>query len=495
MAEMNDEIREEAEIQPSPVVNTDYLTEEIKRRPVNRKKLFRRMVITALLAVLFGTVACAAFWLLSPRINALINPQEEPAPVTILHKPADNTALMEKIGQEETAKPAAAKTEAVQDAVPDSALSASEPAVTEQDPALLPETAAAGAPAAGTAAAAAGAGTGTSGSFASMLINEAMLARSFEGIYESLRETAETAERSMTTVTEITEEYNWFNESFVSTGLTTGTIVAITDDEILVLSGGRDLAEAGELRVTFYDGTVSPAVVKAADKNTGCAVLSVKLKQIPAGIRRRLSPIELGVSSGNTLVGRPVIAIGAPTGEIGSVAYGMVTGSTQLIDLPDSRYRRITTDIYTSRLASGILIDLHGRMVGLVNLSFNDTSLANVLSAIGVSELVDLIEQLSNGKTIPELGIYGADVTELAEREMDVPRGAFIRQVEVDSPAMEAGLRGGDVIVRFNRKDIGSYGDLIEALKDCRSGSDVPVTVMRPGTDSYREVRLNVKPE
>ncbi len=490
MAEQKNENIKEPEIQTSPEVNTDYLTEEIKHRPVNRKKLLRRTVITAFLAVLFGTLACAVFWLLSPRINAIINPQEEPAPITIPHAQADNTTLNSALNPQPSVRPVqdSAAASSVKEAEPEENQAAAGVQAPESEPAGTKETAAAAEPAPAAEASPAS-------SFTSILVNEAMLARSFEGIYDSLRETAENSGRSMTAVTEITEEYNWFNDSFVSTGRTTGTIVAVTDREVLVLAGGRSLADAAEIMVTFYDGTVMPAVVKAADRNTGCVILSVEFKKIPAGIRRRLTPIELGDSSDNTLVGKPVIAIGAPTGEIGSVAYGMVTGSTQVIDLPDSQYRRITTDIYTSRLASGILIDLHGRMVGFVNLSFNDTSLANVLSAIGITELVDLIEQLSNGRNVPELGIYGTDVTELAEKEMDVPRGVYIRQVEVDSPAMEAGLRGGDVIVRFNRKDIESYSELIGGIRECRAGADVPVTVMRPGAGNYQEVKLTVRPE
>ena len=62
--------------------NTDFMKEEIRQRPVNKKRLLRRTAITVFLAVLFGAVACTVFLLLEPVINNAINPSEEPAPVT-----------------------------------------------------------------------------------------------------------------------------------------------------------------------------------------------------------------------------------------------------------------------------------------------------------------------------------------------------------------------------------------------------------------------------
>ena len=62
--------------------NTDFMKEEIRQRPVNKKRLLRRTAITVFLAVLFGAVACTVFLRLEPVINNAINPSEEPAPVT-----------------------------------------------------------------------------------------------------------------------------------------------------------------------------------------------------------------------------------------------------------------------------------------------------------------------------------------------------------------------------------------------------------------------------
>ena len=68
-------IKEQAEYTPS--VQSDFLREKMKQRPVNKKKLLRRTIVTAVLAVVFGIVACLTFLLLEPVINNWLYPPEE----------------------------------------------------------------------------------------------------------------------------------------------------------------------------------------------------------------------------------------------------------------------------------------------------------------------------------------------------------------------------------------------------------------------------------
>ena len=66
----------------------------------------------------------------------------------------------------------------------------------------------------------------------------------------------------------------------------------------------------------------------------------------------------------------------------------------------------------------------------------------NTLTAISVSELKKIIEMLSNGKDIPYLGLNVVTVTEQIAQEYDIPRGVYIKEVMLDSPALVAGLQG-----------------------------------------------------
>ena len=70
------------EVFPETASDFEFLQEKIKERPINKKKLLKRMVITASLAVLFGVLACLSFLLLEPILNNWLYPEEKPGIVT-----------------------------------------------------------------------------------------------------------------------------------------------------------------------------------------------------------------------------------------------------------------------------------------------------------------------------------------------------------------------------------------------------------------------------
>ena len=67
----------------SPIARADFMREKIKQRPINKKKLLRRTLITVTMAVVFGAVACLTFVFLSPVINSKLYPEESPAPIAL----------------------------------------------------------------------------------------------------------------------------------------------------------------------------------------------------------------------------------------------------------------------------------------------------------------------------------------------------------------------------------------------------------------------------
>ena len=75
--------------------HSDFMKETIKQRPLNRRKLVRRMLLTVAMAVIFGLVACVTFLLLEPVINNKLYPEEEPDPVVFPEEPKENEILPE----------------------------------------------------------------------------------------------------------------------------------------------------------------------------------------------------------------------------------------------------------------------------------------------------------------------------------------------------------------------------------------------------------------
>ncbi len=94
-----------------------------------------------------------------------------------------------------------------------------------------------------------------------------------------------------------------------------------------------------------------------------------------------------------------------------------------------------------SKNGSGALINLNGEVIGLVTQGYSSEGDQNTLTAISISELKPVIEMLSNNKDIPYIGLEITTVTNTIAKENDIPKGVYIKDVKMDSPAMAAGLQ------------------------------------------------------
>lgn len=99
---------------------------------------------------------------------------------------------------------------------------------------------------------------------------------------------------------------------------------------------------------------------------------------------------------------------------------------------------------------------------------------------------------MSNGEKAPYLGISGVEVTKDANERLGVPYGAYVKEVEMNSPAMQAGIQQGDVLVQMNERSILSLNEYIRVLMDMQVGDTVEITVMRLSQDEYKEMKFQI---
>ena len=300
-------------------------------------------------------------------------------------------------------------------------------------------------------------------------------------------------EKSMVSVTAVTSDVNWINDTLENTGVTSGLIVADNGRELLILAGYRELEDADSISVSF-GGDQKEAAVKEIDQATGLAVLAVPLSELSEEQRNGITYASLGSSAGRALVGQPVLAVGSPAGAGGSVCYGMVTSQGTALGLLDSNYKLLTTDIYGSRSASGVIANMRGEVVGILYNSDENSDMQNRLCGIGISELKRTIEKLSNGEKMVYLGIHGTEPSDVISREYQLPKGAYITGIEMDSPAMQAGLQNGDIITKAGDTDIVSYTEFVNILMKAQVGQNLRLTVARQsqGKGEYQEMSVTV---
>jgi len=440
--------------------DNEFLTERLKRRPLNRRKLLWRMLITVLLAILFGVVASATILLLEPIISERMYPEEEPV--------AERINFPEDIIEEEILPEDMIADERGLFELYQAQEAENSPDVLIVDDDHIREIA------------------------AEIVEMSIVGIDEYLAISEALSSISNEARRALVTVTGQTSDVSWINHVFENEGRTTGVIVGATSLEIMVLANLRTIYDADEILLTFINNRQFTANLKQYDSETGLGILTVRPGVLDESTLRQIKVIDLGNSSSVLMASAPVIAIGRVIGNTDSASHGYITSAAAPLYKEDAAYRLLTTDIYGNVNASGILVNMAGQVVGIIDNSFNAPDARNIVSAIGISELKRLIETMCNNMEKPYFGIVGMDVTPEANENWDVPFGVYITEVRLDTPAMDAGLQSGDVIVKMNEVEIRSFYGFAHVLFDTEPGEGIEITAMRQGPEGFVEFECEV---
>ncbi len=435
------------ELNNNNLANTDFISEKIKQRPINKKKLFRRTVITVSLAVIFGIVACFTFLYLQPLFSDKLYPETEPEAISFPEESVTEELTPEKmfVDDSEIAAVEAMSLEASQKDQIDEAIA-----------------------------------------------SYAFDASDYGKMMNSLKSIATESERSIVKVTSVTSDASWFSESFQNSTATSGVIVADNGISYFILAPYSAVEGAQSIRITYCDGSNSQAFLRLADNISKLCILSVRHSTLSQETQDHILVASLGSSNSSSLTGRPVIAIGSPVGVQDSISYGIITSEKTSIDLPDTDYKLLTTDILGSSVASGALINLNGQVVGIIDMNYCPSDLSGNISAVGITELKSLIEDLSNLSERAYLGVHGATIPEDIRLAQEIPDGAYITQTELNSPAMKAGIQSGDIITSINGNEINSYELLVNRLAAFNPDDIITITVMRQAPTDYVDLDLEV---
>lgn len=407
----------------------EFIREQIKNKPVNRKKAAAKVGICAICGAVFALAAAVTFVLAEPAIRKILCPQEEANPDSVNTYIADTESVTES--------------------------EQSEPDVASQ-------------------------------------AQESLSIADYQNLQNQLYAIGSQANHSIVTVTSVVSNTDWFHNSYESEGQGSGVIIQENASEVLILTEQKVITDPSRITVTFIDDTTAGAVMKKYDGNTGIAVLSVARSDISDSTLDTISIAEFGNSNGVTK-GSIVIALGSPLGTNYSILTGNVTSTDNEISTIDHNYSIFTTDIVASKSSSGILINVSGQIVGMVMQDYSNSSEENTLIAVSSTELKSMIDMLAEGKDIPYLGMTVTTVTEKIEKEYDIPEGVYIKEAMMDSPAMAAGLQSGDVITKINGEKIASDTAYSSQVMKLTPGDTIPVVVQRQGADGYSEITCEVE--
>ena len=267
-----------------------------------------------------------------------------------------------------------------------------------------------------------------------------------------------------------------------------GSGFVIDAAEGIVVTNNHVIADADEIEVNFADGGKLKAELVGTDPKTDIAVLKVDPSL------RELTQVQFG-DSATMRIGDWVMAIGNPFGLGGSVSIGIVSARGR--DINSGPYDDfIQTDAAINRGNSGgPLFDMHGRVIGI-----NTAIISPSGGSIGIgfsipSQLaVSVIEQLREfGETRRGwLGVRIQPVTDdIAESlGMDSARGALVAGIIKGGPVDDGSIQPGDVITRFDGKEVRAMRDLPRIVAESPVGKAVDVVLIRKGEEQTVKVTL-----
>ncbi len=258
--------------------------------------------------------------------------------------------------------------------------------------------------------------------------------------------------------------------------LSVGSGVIVNADKGYILTNAHVVDDAERVVVTLSDGRHFTAKIIGADKPSDVALIQIQAKN--------LTPITVG-NSNDLKVGDVVAAIGNPFGLNQSVSSGIVSalGRSTLGIENYENFIQIDASINPGN-SGGALVDMQGRLIGI-----NTAILAPSQGSIGIGFAIpsnmaqSVMQQLIEYGNVRRgaLGIGAQDITpELATAfGLKSNTGAVVTQVTPNSPAQQAGLQIGDVIVAMNGSEIKTANDVVNAVGFVRVDSKANISVLR----------------
>ncbi|HEU0230609.1 MAG TPA: DegQ family serine endoprotease [Burkholderiaceae bacterium] len=250
-----------------------------------------------------------------------------------------------------------------------------------------------------------------------------------------------------------------------------------------ILTNNHVIAHSNGIYVTLTNGKEYKAKIIGTDPRTDIALIKIDIHGAP--------PLTIG-DSDKLKKGQWVLAIGSPFGLDSTVTAGIVSA----INRDTGDYLPfIQTDVAVNPGNSGgPLINLSGQVVGINSQIISESGgFMGISLAIPIDEVMRVVHQLkAHGKvTRGRIGVQIGQVSDDVAKALGLDRakGAMVSNVESSSPASEAGVQPGDVIIKFNGSNIAHWTDLPRLVGITKPGTRVPMEVWRKG----KVVTLSVK--
>lgn len=228
------------------------------------------------------------------------------------------------------------------------------------------------------------------------------------------------------------------------------------------------------------------AKIIGGDKTTDLAVIKIE--------KTGLTAAKIGKSS-DLKVGELAVAIGNPLGQefAGSVTVGYVSALNRKITTDGRTYKLIQTDAAINPGNSGgALVNSKGEVIGINTVKIGATEVEGLGFAIPTDAAITIIDELMSKGQIerPLIGISGIDLDSTTAKRNNLQEGIYIAQVASNSPASQAGLQKGDIIIGVDDKEIKTMEQLNEYKNTKKIGDKIKLKIVRASKEQEVELTL-----
>jgi S1-C subfamily serine protease len=247
----------------------------------------------------------------------------------------------------------------------------------------------------------------------------------------------------------------------------------------VIVTNNHVIARAGSIQAVFSDGTTRKATVLGHNASSDLAVVKVDANNLPT--------IALG-DSDRVQVGDDVVAIGNALALQGglTVTRGIVSGLHR--EVPTNAGSVLDDVIQTDAAinpgnSGGPLVDAQGRVIAINTAIADPSNAQNVGFAIPITPAKVVIDLLRQSKQPAYIGVRTKSISDAKAEGRDVSsdHGAYVESVQPGSPAEQAGIRPGDVIVEIAGTQIESYAQLGRLVREHKAGDAVRIVIERGG--------------
>lgn len=314
--------------------------------------------------------------------------------------------------------------------------------------------------------------------------------RSYQKIYNLMRNLSEEQKMSMVTVIGVTDITSWFEVE--NSELSYGIILSIEADYIYILCNYSKVNDVNKIKVEFFNKETVCAELMDYDKETELCILKVKSDSITQRTRAKIEETQFGDSYQLTY-GNPILGLGSPDGTMYSMEIGYITTPCINKYIVDGKLDLYHTNIVENPYGEGFFVNMEGKVIGVITHKYKGESDANIMSFTGISKLKPIIESMLNEKERAYLGVKVCDLSNDDAKTLNVNYGIYVTDVVAKSPAFKEGLKAGDVITEIDGISVSSVSALTTKLDDKEPGDTMEFSITRQSKVEYPKVSFEEK--